>query len=258
MRSRRSLSAKGISGSAIKWIALTTMLIDHIGAVVLQRMMNAQGYAEAASAQDVTALASWTGTHRGLFYTYLMLRLIGRIAFPLFCFLLVEGFQKTRDVRKYMARLAVFALISEVPFDLAVSGTVVDFSHQNVYFTLLIGLLFLYICDELMKKQKKGIWLVGAMFGTMLLAEVLHTDYASIGVLVIIIFYLFRMERMKSGIFACALLAFAGLDEIVSFLSLIPIKLYNGERGRQMKYFFYAFYPVHLLVLYLVSVMLGM
>ena len=229
---------KGISGSAVKWIALCTMLIDHVGAVVLQRMMNAQGYAEMMDGQDVAAMAVWTGEHRILFYSYLIMRLIGRIAFPVFCFLLVEGFLKTRNARNYMLRLAAFALISEVPFDLAVSGTVVDFSHQNVYFTLLIGLLFLYICDELMKKQKKGVWLVVAMFGTMLLAEVCHTDYGSVGVLVIALFYIFRLERTKAGVFACAVLALASMDEAVSFLALIPIKLYNGERGRQMNYFF--------------------
>ena len=102
----------GLNSFWLKMIAITTMLIDHVGAVLLPQ--------------------------------YPILRIIGRIAFPIFCFLLVEGFMHTHDVIRYMTRIGLFALISEIPFDLLFYGRILDGTHQNVFFTLFIGLVMLY------------------------------------------------------------------------------------------------------------------
>lgn len=120
---------KGVSSSTLKITAVTAMVIDHAAAVILLRVLLADGYVNMAQ--------------EGVLYVaYQVMRGIGRVGFPVFCFLLVEGFQRTRDVRKYALRLAAFALISEIPFDLAVCGQL-TWRTQNVYFTLFLGLFVL-------------------------------------------------------------------------------------------------------------------
>ena len=122
MPETKTRHAAGLSGSALKWIAIVTMLIDHTGAVVIE-----QGALE------------WAGWY----WVDFALRVIGRFAFPIFAFLLVQGFLHTRSVPRYLARLTAFALISELPFDLATGDCWYDPGHQNVFFTLATGLVTL-------------------------------------------------------------------------------------------------------------------
>lgn len=132
---------KGISGSTIKIIAVTTMLIDHVAATLLTRIMILEGYYQAAVSKE--SYLGWMAEHGSLYALVTVMRSVGRLGFPIFCFLLVEGFQKTRSVKKYAFRLGLFALVSEVPFDLAFNGRVWYPGYQNVYFTLLAGILVL-------------------------------------------------------------------------------------------------------------------
>ena len=126
---------KGISGSTLKIIAIITMLIDHIGAGVLGILMVVRGLNEAAD------LNAWIDANSTLVITYQMMRFVGRLAFPIFCFLLIEGFEHTHDVKKYALRLLSFCLVSEIPFDLLFNGKILEFGYQNVFFTLFIGLM---------------------------------------------------------------------------------------------------------------------
>ena len=125
---------KGISGSTLKIIALVSMLIDHIAASLLTIQLQLH-YTEP------------------LYQAFIVMRyFIGRLAFPIYCFLLVEGFERTKNRRKYAERLFLFALISEVPFDLAFNRCVLSLGHQNVFFTLFAGLLAIWGIEE-MEKQ---------------------------------------------------------------------------------------------------------
>lgn len=125
-----------LSGSTLKWIALLTMLIDHMGAVLLEC-----GVVQAYNLNLPTAFSYETSLF--FFQADRIIRQIGRISFPIFCFLLVEGFHYTSNRKKYALRLFLFALLSEIPFDLALQGTVLEFGYQNVMFTLLFGFLTL-------------------------------------------------------------------------------------------------------------------
>jgi hypothetical protein len=136
-----------ISGSTLKLIAIITMLIDHTAAVVLEKIIVA-GESSNTIAYDSV-----------LYFIYVLMRMIGRLAFPIFCFLLVEGFLHTRSVRKYAIRLAAFALISEIPFDLALFGEPFYFNYQNVFFTLLIGLLVMIGFKFISEKAADKKWL---------------------------------------------------------------------------------------------------
>lgn len=209
---------KVFSGSVLKWAAIITMLIDHIGASGLCN--------------------EWA------------LRLIGRTAFPLFVFLLTEGAVHTRNMRKYLARLGVFALLSEIPFDLAIFGMPFYRGHQNVFLTLVLGLAVIWLFQQYPPGTEKTWKASLGLVLSALLAEVLHTDYGSSGVLVIVLMYLLR-ERPWLRFGVCyVLLALMSSTELWCLPAFLLMAFYNGERGRQPKYFFYGFYPAHLLLLW--------
>lgn len=230
-----------LTGSALKWIAIVTMLIDHVGACLLEVfVMNAHGTSPLAGRFTGEQIMAW--------YDFdINLRLIGRVAFPLFCFLLVEGAVHTRNMGKYMLRMTVFALLSEVPFDLAFHDTPFFPGGQNVYLTLVLGLLAVWI----LKGWRVQIWRlpVGLLLPAFA-AQLLQTDYGAVGVLVIALMFLLREQPwLRAVVCVAVLVAFNSLEWPAVF-SFLLIALYNGERGRQPKYFFYGFYPGHLLVLW--------
>lgn len=213
---------KCISGNSIKWIAIITMAVDHVGAL--------------------------------LFPQYQIFRWIGRIAFPLFCFLLVEGFLHTSNTKKYIGRLFLFALISEIPFDLALRGKMIAWDYQNVFWTLLLGLLALYLITHL-PNYWQGLL---AGLALMAVAQLAHTDYGACGVLLIFLLYRFREQHGVKFLTMAILFYFGyGVQELFGLVAFLPMLLYNGQRGKySTKYFFYVFYPAHLLLLCLLQHML--
>ncbi len=232
-----------LNGFWLKIFAVASMLVDHVGAVLFPQMM-------------------W-------------LRYIGRLAFPIFVFLLVEGFLNTQNVRRYELRLLLFALISEIPFDLAFNGSKLEFYDQNVFFTLLIGLVMLDVIRNVREKympQMYGYALeIGIVIVFALIAFWLKTDYSAAGILIIYCFYRFReLHILKYTVFAILCFAFFGLIEMPACLAVALLLLYNGERGLRhgrgiydnvkrgrayqiTRYAFYVFYPAHLLVLHFIS-----
>ena len=219
------------------------MLIDHIGACVFERGLLLVD----ETRNDAALFEMLRNTDR-------ILRLIGRVSFPIFCFLLVEGFLHTHDRKKYALRLFLFALVSEIPFDLAIMGRLFDPVHQNVFFTLLIGLLAMMLCDYF-RMQAQPVAQVLVLILAMVLAWALHTDYGYRGVLLIELLYIFRYDRMKQVV--AGAVAFSW--ETTAPLAFIPVwfyngfhesSIYNGKRGKSGKWFFYWFYPVHLLILW--------
>lgn len=244
----------GITGSTLKWIAIFTMLIDHIGAVVLGRLLSQDnGYMLSGGAWDSSTLA----------VIYSVLRTVGRLAFPIFCFLLVEGFHYTHDKKKYAIRLGVFALVSEIPFDLAFNNHFLEFSSQNVFFTLFIGLLTMICYEKIEENQKWGYTLkmllcTGCVGAGMGIAYLIRCDYSFYGVFCIMMLYLFQRKKIYQTIAGMVTFSVSLFpSEIPAVFAFLLIWFYNGRRGKQMKYFFYLFYPIHLLILYLICCALG-
>lgn len=234
----------GLSGNVLKWIGIITMLIDHVGAVLIFK------------------ICTWGGYRPEWVNIYWVFRRIGRLAFPLFAFMIVEGFIHTRNWKKYCGRLALFALLSEIPFNLAFDGQWFTTEKTSVLATFTFGVLLLGIWRTLQtappQEEQTRFWhnrifrqilAVLALLGFLLLADWLNTDYGSVGVAVVFVFYQLRNHRLPAAVLACAALLFVDKIEIWGALSIIPILLYNGKRGRQMKYFFYVFYPLHLFAL---------
>lgn len=243
----------GITGSHLKWIAIITMFIDHTGAALLElgllpRIANA---VLAGNSYDyvVADYHFWYNFDE-------VLRAIGRLAFPIFCFLLVEGFLHTKNGKKYAVRLALFALLSEIPFDLTFNGNLLEFTYQNVFFTLLIGLLMLIglkYFEETLPPQISWLRFIVALTA-ILLAVFLRTDYDAFGIMLIFLLYEFRRLPKLRCIAGAILMLFNSTTGCLAFLL---IWFYNGERGKQLpKYFFYAFYPAHLLLLFLARIIL--
>lgn len=251
---------RGISGSTLKIIAIIAMLIDHTGGVILERMLLNAGMGAVIQSGDANAIVQFYTENAGIYILYMVMRqLIGRIGFPIFCFLLVEGFLHTKNVIKYAVRLGIFALISEVPFDLAFAGRPFYFGYQNVFFTLLIGLLVMIAYQAVAEKLKahaavKAVLYIVAFAAGAALATFMKTDYYGIGVMCIMALYIFRKNRVHQIIAGCV----AFLWEITAPLAFIPIGFYNGKRGLGMKYVFYVFYPLHLFILYLIAYFCGL
>ncbi len=233
----------GLSGSALKWIAIVTMFIDHLGGSLFEiYVLNGFGTAPYQGFWDLPDF--WIDN---LLLLDRYLRMVGRIAFPIFCFLLVEGFCHTRNIRKYALRLGIFCLVSEVPFDLAFRGLPFYWQYQNVFFTLLLGLLGIWALEYF--KGPKRIFGILTAVAAAVLADILHTDYGAFGVAFIEVLYLFRGRRALCTAAGVVCLFLYGGIEFIGALAFLPIHFYNGTRGRQPKYFFYVFYPVHLLAL---------
>lgn len=213
-----------MNNTYLKLIALLTMIIDHVGAI---------------------------------FFTYEPnFRIIGRIAFPIYCFLLIEGYFHTRDVKKYSIRLLIFALVSEIPFDYAFFGGLNN-THQNIFFTLFLGLMAVHAME--IYSMKKPLISFGGLLIAIFLSEFLRTDYGILGILYILAFYSLRkLDGMYKVILMVILISMlnvllSGGLQFYSVLAIPFIAVYNGNPGVRnnfMKYGFYAAYPLHLLILY--------
>lgn len=250
----------GISSFSLKLIALATMLVDHLAAVLLATYINNTAFADQETADAFTAI-------------YDLLRGVGRMAFPLFVFALIKGFMHTSSKGKYATRLFLFALISEVPFDLAFYRDPFYFKSQNVFWTLFLGLITICLLDWIKNAAKildtsKSIfnWIVVNMIrcigittiilGSMALAEFgLKCDYGAGGIAAIVVMYFLRDYRKCGFIAAVVLLGYiVDYSELWALLMVIPVHLYNGTKGPKNQRGIYLFYPVHLLIIALINI----
>ena len=239
----------GISGTTLKFIAVFTMIVDHIGFGLIYRMIMAGGV---SGVPDI--FYSWK------FYD--ICRILGRVAFPIYCFLLTEGFYHTKSRLKYLIRLVIFAFISEPCFDLCFASRVWHPGDQNVFFTLAIALAAISAMD-IAKKRYFGIIPIYRIFLMCVIALLamgaayyMRTDYKYMGVLIIIVMYLLH-ERRGIQCIAGAVMFLTENHAPAGSLAFIPIYFYNGKRGVGLKYFFYTVYPAHLLLIYLTARYMG-
>jgi hypothetical protein len=210
------------------------------------------------------ALGTMFIDHIGLFFfpESFLLRTIGRISFPLFAWLIANGAYHTKNINKYFVRLFVFALISQIPYWLALRYVDPATTTLNIFFTLSIALGAIIL---IRKTSLQIHWVLIALLSAVL-ATVLNTDYGGFGVLSIISFYLFFKNKgvlIFSQIVIYILMSFyflslgnsLGLIQFFGLLALIPITLYNGKPGAKMKYLFYAIYPIHYVLIYFALVL---
>ena len=229
---------KKLSGSMLKLIAVISMLIDHT-AVIL--------HTELPFMTDVLFTAGKTNVT-----VYFIMRKLGRLAFPLFCFLISEGMAHTKNIKKYGLRLLLFAVVSEIPFNLMTHNDVFYPQKQNIYFTLFLGVLLLYFLNNTKNELVKFV----LMSATAAAAVLLHFEYGLGGVVLILLMYTLKHAPSARFLLAYPLLS----GNLATLSAFIPIGLYNGERGfiksNALKFAFYWFYPVHILLLLGVKLLL--
>lgn len=237
---------RDLSTAALHILAMVLMLMDHLWATLFP-------------AQDWLTCA-------------------GRLAFPIFAFLAVEGYFHTHSFRKYLLRLLLFAVLSEVPFDLMYGGTWFYPVHQNVIWTFLMGLLGIRLMEQARRSGKRWIYLlvsVAVVAAGAVLGTVCMVDYYGAGVLTVFIFYFFRGRKWWCLLGQLLALYWVNVELLgglmyplrllgmelelcqqgLALLALLPIWLYRGRQGyhsRPFQYLCYGFYPVHMLVLVLV------
>lgn len=241
----------------LQWIMVISMLADHIACIFLDPLYVSEG--------AVVGLP-----FRICFY---ILHLMGRISFPLVCFLLVEGIRHTHDWKKYILRMAVFAFLSEIPFDLAINGKLVDMTSQNILFTLLIGLGMLVFLEQasslpdiLLRTRVNVLVVVASAF----LAFFVRCDYSFWGIFLILLLYQREVTGKKQFFFMLLLCVCQGVIEVFAATALFLISHYDGRLNKQdsfvgggsavavreppfplfQRYFFYLFYPLHMLILW--------
>ena len=225
----------GLSGAVLKTFAIISMLVDHTAATAVRAV------ASHASRTDPEL-------YRSLNRLYFYMRRFGRLAFPIFCFFVVEGFFRTRDVKKYALRMFCFALLSEFPFDYALHHNQPFTAKQNVYFTLLIGLLVMWGATMM-----KGMIALQAMVMAMgmITSFYLRTDYSYHGVFLIEMLFILRSWPLLQSLAGGSYMYW--YERTPTQFAFIPLLLYNGKRGRQIKHLFYLFYPAHHLILGLIT-----
>ena len=219
------------SGAQLKYIAFLSMLIDHVNKALMYPLLTENGF---------------------LRYVSDVFDILGRVAFPIFMFFLVEGFFKTGNRFKYLLNLIIFGIISEIPFDLFQSAVLFQPNSNNVMFTLALALVMIWVIDEL-KVPKSYIippvlWFpvsIIIVITVCLLSMIWGLDYEYHGILIAYFFYIFRNNPILS-IIGGYLSIFKTPWALLGFGLTLT---YNGKRGKQNKILNYLFYPVHLLIL---------
>lgn len=224
-----------MSAFVLKIIAVITMFIDYLGYTIFGKFS---------------------------FFNY-----IGRISFPVFAFQVSEGYIHTKNLKKYFLRLFLFAIISQIPFMLFHSILSNGF-YLNVFFTLILGLFSIYVYD---KCRYKFLGILSCILFAYI-AQITHCDYGAYGVAIILIFYIFKNNIITSSIFfiiatmakcfiPCVKHGIFIKEYLYLFIcTIIPtlfFALYNGKKGKNIKYLLYLFYPIHLLLLYGIYIILN-
>lgn len=233
---------KYLTSGHLKFIACGAMLLSHLAQSGLMYQM---GYVKLAD----------------------LFMLIGRIPMPLFCFMSVQGISLSKNREKYLQRLFLFALISEIPFDLAFSDNIFDVYSQNVFFSLFLGVFMVYLWEKIREFKLNKVFKLGLIILIFLaiyfLAEFFMTDYDSKAIIAIGLIYLAKNSKVLTALAVLFGFAFeatvAGFElsiPYIVYLSIPLILLYNGKRGTYNKWYFYAFYPVHLILIYLLKIIL--
>lgn len=225
------------NGAQLKYMAFLSMLLDHVNNSMITPYLDGKGL---------------------LLHVSNLLSILGRVAFPLFMFFLVEGFFKTRSRKKYLINLLIFAILSEVPFDLFTSRELFNKNWNNMMFTLALSLITIWIVDEMkgrLAKKSKALWYGASVLVVAVMCAVamfFSLDYDYHAIIVAYLFYLFY----EKPLYGAALGYLSIIKELYSVLGFAATLTYNGERGKQYKWLNYAFYPVHLLILGLLRVAL--
>ena len=243
LRDRRKLPHVEVTAATLKWYGCITMLFYSVSMTVIQNgLLHVNQYTNPELRQmwaedpQLMALSSWAA----------VFQLLGGLGIPVFAFLLVEGFLHTGSFSVYLIRMTAFALVSEIPYDYAMTGRLLDWSSQNMLFTLVIGLVMLY--GLRLFQAGRGVKLL-IVLSAVLWGLLMRSQFGFCMILLIAVYYLMREHRAKFWVSGAISLMY-----ITGPVSNFVLTRYNHQPGSQSwKYLFYFLYPAHLLILGLVT-----
>ena len=234
-----------ITADGLKMFACIVMLIQTVGIAVIEKgLIHLDQYTQ-ESLNQAMSQDSRLMTLAGIGS---IMQLIGGMAIPVFAFLLVEGFRNTSDYKKYLLTMIITALVSEIPYDLAICGKVWDLSSQNAMITMCICLIMLK-CMELFSNSSGfagSMVRILIMIAAIVWVSIFRAEYGLCMVLLVTVFYVFDTKNVLKTVLGCII----SLMYVTGPIAFYGIWCYNGERkDRINKYVYYAFYPLHLLML---------
>ena len=234
-----------ITADGLKMFACIVMLIQTVGIAVIEKgLIHLDQYTQ-ESLNQAMSQDSRLMTLAGIGS---IMQLIGGMAIPVFAFLLVEGFRNTSDYKKYLLTMIITALVSEIPYDLAICGKVWDLSSQNAMITMCICLIMLK-CMELFSNSSGfagSMVRILIMIAAIVWVSIFCAEYGLCMVLLVTVFYVFDTKNVLKTVLGCII----SLMYVTGPIAFYGIWCYNGERkDRINKYVYYAFYPLHLLML---------
>lgn len=224
-----------INNSLLKWIAIISMITDHLAVMITEHIP---------------------------MQVYYVMRGVGRLAFPIFCFLLVEGFINTKSFGKYFIRVVVFAVLSQIPYNILRYGNIIGGGYFNILFTFSVTLVVLYILARCKMNRIKGFLVAFiTIVASMTVTYLLNFEYSYKCILLAVLFYYtgrnISYQAVKNVGAVAILYLNCGMVDLAAPLSLFFINAYNGEKGKFPKWFGYVFYPLHLLLFGLVRILIS-
>lgn len=221
----------------LKIIAIISILLDNIGKIFVQEQVSIER---------------------------VILMLLGSIALPMIIFILLEGYHETKDKNNFIKKLAIFAFVSEIPYDLAFQGVILEFGNQNLLFTLLLSILCIRAIDEIGEKYKGKMININILNGLVTLAfcfiaAIFGTEMGYVGVLLVVAFHLFRGNKALILVSILIVLGYLIGDVIYGLFALLSMAFiwpYKGKKGKNVEHLFSIFYPVHLLILFIIKTFL--
>ncbi len=273
MEERKKIGAIRIfSGTSMKIIATIAMAVEHFSKIVLAYITETVWVP-----MRINGMLSHEEYVRIDEFVRFTLYKIGDIAYPIFFFLISEGYCYTKDRKKYLTRMLIFAILSELPFDIGFfsnlstrEGTFpVYWGYQNVFFTYFFSILCLCSIDKVKEhfaeygNEKRLLYFFADMLcivGTICITELFQCDYGAMGVILIVVFYILRNRRfLQVSAFLMIHMVLSGSQpDIFVIAAALVMLLYSGKKGKEInRYLFYLFYPIHITVFYLFTVVLG-
>lgn len=268
---------KGMAGSTIKVLVMISLFLQSLNVVIMDPFLDIESVGKslepvadnfkavftpdwkfAANSLYTDAVREFFDAKSGAWTMYLIFSIVGSIAVPLLCYIVLQEFLVSDNKRNDVLTLGMFAMASEIPYDLAVKGKVLEYSTQNLFVGIFIGVAVVWIMDYIFNKVARSAFIkyflsMLVFILGILLAIITKTYFFIFPVLVIACMYIFREKKMLGPVIGCFAMTTVSPYYLCSFASLIPINMFNGKIEKKLKNLLPIFYPVHFIILFIVK-----
>lgn len=268
---------KGMAASTMKVLVIISLFLQSLNIVVMDPFLDVESVGKSlepvaegfkavftpewrlsANSMYKDAITEFFDAKAGAWTMYLVFSIVGSFAVPLLCFVVLQEFLTSENKRNDVLIFGMFAIASEIPYDLAMKGQFLEYTTQNMFVGIFLGLLVVWAMDTISNKMMRSafikyfvsmlVFLLG-----ILMAIITKTYFFIFPVLIIVCMYIFREKKMLGPVIGCFAMTTVSPYYLCSFVSLIPINMFNGKIEKKLKYMLPIFYPVHLLILFIIA-----